>query len=94
MIYEGSRYTKTEMYDRDGALVFKHRDRFTFGMKNAIKHRFSEGERLDGLANKYYGNAQLWWVILDCNPKYRCEIDIPYGAELIIPSYEEVMKCL
>lgn len=94
MIYEGSRFTKTDMYDRNGTLLFKNRERFTFGMKNAVIHRFVEGDSLDGLAYKYYGNTQLWWAILDCNPKYRCEIDIPYGAELIIPALEEVMKCL
>lgn len=94
MIYEGSRYTKTELYDRNGTLLFKQRSRFSIGFKNAIKHRFTQGERLDALAYKYLGNAQLWWAILDCNPKYRCEVDIPYGAELIIPSYDEVMKCL
>lgn len=94
MIYQGSRYTNTDLYDRKGTLTFKHRNRFTFGLKDSTIHVFSEGDTLDGLAVKYFGNPQLWWVILDTNPKFRCELDINYGQELVIPNFEEVRKCL
>ena len=49
---------------------------------------------MDNLAVKYYGNPELYWVILDANPQYRCELDIKKGDRLIIPSYEEVRECL
>jgi len=93
-IYKNSRYTKTPLYNHDGNLVFKRRKRFEFSIKGAVQHRFMESDRLDNLARDYYGDAQLWWVILDSNPKYRAEIDIVNGDILVIPAYEEVMKCL
>lgn len=94
MIYKGSRYTNTELYDRSGTLMFKIRDRINFSHTKATTHIFDESDRLDGLAKKYYGDSQLWWVILEANPKYRCELDIKYGDELVVPDYTEVFKCL
>lgn len=90
-IYEGSRYTKTELYNRDGLMTFKTRLRENFFLEGATIHEFTEGETLGGLADKYYGDSQLWWVILEVNSQYRLGIDIPYGSELIIPTYEEVV---
>ena len=94
-IYRGSRYTKTNLYFRDtGKLCFKIRERFNINTDNARTIIYKEGDTLYNLAHRYYGNTQLWWAILDTNPDYRWEGDIPYGAELIIPDYNEVMKCL
>ena len=94
MIYQGSRYTNTQLYDRDGALMFKIRKPIYFGGAKAVTHTFCETDRLDILATKYYGNPQLYWVILEANKQYRCELDINIGDTLIIPDYEEVRKCL
>lgn len=94
MIYQYSRYTNTDLYDRRGTLMFKHRERINFGLENSVIHVFNQGDRLDKLASKHYGTSQLWWVILDANPKYRCELDIEYGDELVIPHFNEVRKCL
>lgn len=94
MIYEGSRYVNTSMYDRRGTLTFNVRNRMSFGKKNCVVHVYCEADRLDNLAVKYYGNPQLYWVILDANPQYRCELDIKKGDQLIIPSFEEVRECL
>lgn len=94
MIYQGSRYTRTSLYDRRGTLLFNQRNRISFGKKNCVIHTYSVADRLDNLAVKYYGNPQLYWVILDANPQYRCELDIKKGDRLIIPSFEEVRECL
>jgi len=94
MIYQHSRYSRTPLYNHGGNLIFRRRERFNFGSKGSIRHRYMESDRLDNLARQYYGDSQLWWVILDANPKYRAELDIKYGDVLVIPSYEEVMKCL
>ena len=56
MIYKGSRYTKTSLYDRRGTLLFNQRNRISFGKKNCVIHTYSEADRLDNLAVKYYGN--------------------------------------
>ena len=94
MIYRNSRYTKTGVEVQDGHSSFKLRVRMSFNLDGAIVHQFSLGETLDGLANKYYNDPQLWWVILEANSQYRSELDIPYGTNLTIPNIDEVMKCL
>lgn len=94
MIYKNSRYTNTGVEVKDGHSSFKIRNRISFSEDNAIVHQFTLGDRLDGLAMTYYNDPQLWWVILEANPQYRCEIDIPYGSNLVIPNVNEVRKCL
>lgn len=94
MIFSNSRYIKAEATSVDGVTTFKMRKRISFNLDNAKVHHFSLGDRLDGISMTYYKTPQLWWVILDANPQYRTELEIPYGADLIIPSYNEVIRCL
>ena len=94
MIYENSRYLGADVKDVDGVYVFKPRSQYKIGTTGAKIHVFSEGDTLDVLANYYLNNPQSWWAILEVNPKYRSELEIPYGENLVIPSYHEVMKCL
>ncbi len=37
-------------------------------------HTVVSGDRLDVLAQRYLGDASLWWVICDCN-----DIAVPFG---------------
>lgn len=92
MIFRNSRYTKTPLYNRDGNLIFKIRTRNKVSEKQSMTHVYSEGDRLDLLAFRYYADDQLWWVLLEANKQFRSEMDIPYGAELIIPSFDEVLS--
>ena len=94
MIFQSSRYGKTQLYDRQGTLVFKQRIRHKFSNYNAKIHKYVQGDKLDLISLKYYGNPLLSWAILDANSRYRCELDIPYGTNLIIPDMSEVLKCL
>lgn len=95
MIYNYSRFTNTNAYyTHKGNLSFKIRERFKFNLENAKIVLYREGDRLDLLSYRYYGTTQLWWAILDANPTYRWEGDIPYGASLVIPEKGEVIKCL
>ena len=91
-IYRGSRYTKTPLYNDGERNIFKIRKREDFSLDGTTVHVFIEGDTLDGLAYKYYGDSQLWWVILEANNKYRSELDIGYGEELVIPNYKEVVS--
>ena len=90
-IYRGSRYVGTPMYVRDSKLTFKIREMRKFNEEGQI-HEFTEGDTLDGIAFNYYGDSQLWWVLLEANSKYRSEIEIRYGDEIFVPSFEEVVK--
>jgi nucleoid-associated protein YgaU len=95
LIYENSRYSTTSSYtDANGVEVMKRRKRYIFNSKNAIQYRFIQGDRLDNLALKFYGDKQLWWVLLEANIKYHEELDIKPGDILIVPTSEEVIRCL
>ena len=43
-------------------------------------------DRLDALANKYLGDSQLWWQILDINPEVINPFNITPGTQLRIPN--------
>ena len=91
-IYMNSRYTRTPVYNREGALVFKIRNRPVFTFKDSFMHTVIEGDSLDGLAYRYYGDSHLWWVILEANEQYNSPYDICNGDDLLLPSYEEVRE--
>ena len=42
-----------------------------------------EGDRCDNLANRFYGNPQLWWFIARVN--HLKTMNIPAGTSLRIP---------
>lgn len=94
MIYQNSRYSTTSADLVKGTRAFKLRKRFIFNNKGAKVHHFVLGEHLDSLAKEYYGDPQLWWVILEANPQFRSELEIPYGTNLVIPHMNEVIQCL
>lgn len=43
------------------------------------------GDRLDLLANQYYGDSTLWWIISSVNNLRRDSIFIAPGTQLRIP---------
>jgi len=49
-------------------------------------------DRLTLLADRYYGDVRLWWVIYDNNASQLTEhpLDIPFGITLRIPSPQAV----
>lgn len=92
MIFKGSRYTNNEMYAREGTLVYKRRTLLNFNTMTSLKHVFIQSDTLYNLAFEFYHDPQLWWVILEANPKYRTELDIKVGDVINIPSKDEVMN--
>lgn len=61
-----------------------------FSSNEAFIHIYQLGDRIDLLAHKYYGEAQLWWVIMDANPKYMTPWDIKVGDTLYILPYNSI----
>ena len=52
------------------------------------------GDRLENLANQYYGDPELWWIIAWYN-SYPTEANVPVGAALSIPlSLEQIIQVL
>lgn len=89
-IFKNSRYTKTDVYNRNGAMVFKNREIFKFNSKETFPYRFNDKDRLDVLAYRFLGDSQLFWAILDCNPQYDFESEIKSGDIIRIPTIEGV----
>lgn len=94
-VFKNSRYIKTSAYLRDGnTLILSIRNRVKFDAEKSTFYRVVQGDTLDGIAYKQYGNAQLWWAIMEANPLYQSEIDIKPGTILMIPSFEQVVKAI
>jgi len=49
-------------------------------------------ERLDTLANQFYNDASLWWVIAAANGIGKGTIRVPIGMILRIPNVTDVMS--
>lgn len=50
-----------------------------------ILHPLKMGERLDNLAQKYYKDPTLAWVIAAANPEYDNEFEIGIGFTVRVP---------
>lgn len=47
-----------------------------------------QGDRFDVLANQFYQDASLWWIIAAANPQVTFgSLIIPDGIQLRIPAY-------
>lgn len=92
-VFKDSRYTKTSAYVRDGGtLILSIRERNHFDSSKFVYYTVIQGDTLDGISYKHYGNAQLGWAIMDANPQYQTEIEIKPGDVIAIPSFDEVVK--
>lgn len=98
-IYKGSRYQKVPVYKNlvengpnAGRLLPTLRRRLNpeVSLRDSAVYLFKQGDRLDLLAKKYYGDPQMWWAILDANPEYMTPWDIPVGVLLVIPTLNAV----
>jgi hypothetical protein len=54
-----------------------------------IFHTVIEGDRIDLLAYRYLGQAELWWIICDYNDIF-FPLELDAGTVLRIPSVEHV----
>ena len=53
---------------------------------------WKEGSRFDKLSNKYYGSPFYDFLILQANPEYLSEFDIPFNTIIRIPFPLKVSK--
>ena len=90
-IFKGSRYeysnvdhVATMPSGTPNPIVF-----YTFsaiGEISYFQHVYVEGERLDQLAHRYYGNSAAWWMIPEYNPELEDFTNIAPGTVLRIVS--------
>jgi len=96
MIYSDSRYSNP-VTNPNGALpkawdakrqeyhIVIRRNWPTYSTKFYI-YEWKDGDRLDNLANKFLGNPQFWWKIMDLNPEIINPTAITPGTLLRFPS--------
>ena len=65
---------------------------------SADKYVFArEGDRLDNLANEFYEDPRLWWILAEANELGKGSLIVPAGKQIRIPtlqilSVNETMK--
>ena len=63
----GSRYARTPVVELEGGSRALGLRRIP-SRPGALEHVVMDGERLDHLAARFYGDATRYWVLLDGNP--------------------------
>ena len=54
-----------------------------------VFHIVVEGDRIDLLAYRYLGQAELWWIVCDYNEIF-LPLELPVGSVLRIPSVDHI----
>lgn len=81
----GSRYTITPVVDVDGARALGRRA--IPPAPRVLEHVVMDGERLDQLAGRFYGDATRSWLLLDANPRELNPLDLLRpGRRIAVPA--------
>lgn len=88
-IYRGSRYEDSVVdyviTETNGdALPVVFYEFSSFGFIQYVEHTLLEDERLDQIANRFYKNPKLWWLIPEINPQIKDTLTIPAGTKVKI----------
>ena len=78
----------------DGITVYRAKIYPDIPVSNYDLYVMSEsGDRLDSLANQYYRDPTLWWIIASANNIHTAPIGLRPGTILRIPAnYLEILK--
>jgi hypothetical protein len=90
MIGRNSRYASSILY-QDGPEEFLGTRPLmdTTPRPDDCFHTVVEGDRLDNLSLRYFGRADLWWIICDYNDIFS-PLELENGTILRIPALEHV----
>lgn len=85
------RYEDEQIYDREvgDMLVTTQTIRFlnrSYDPDEVSIHITEDGDNLFSLADEYYDDFTLWWVIAEKNPSIVNPFEVPVGMELIVPN--------
>jgi copper chaperone CopZ len=93
MFTKGSRYQNLDESSPANAAGERLRGknlRYTPDTAGSYQHTVREGDRLDLLAYKYYGDATRWWLISDANPEQLFPTDLLDRAPVVRKSFSVV----
>ena len=90
MIFQDSRYEEEDfVYDTENEVFRLPIRRNSYDKSNystTIYHIWMRGDTITNLANEYYGNPRLFWIILDANPILKGDpTNAVPGMTLVIP---------
>jgi len=90
MIGPDSRYASCVLYiDGDQEFIGTRERIDTSPRPDDVFHTVVESDRIDLVAHRYLGRADLWWVVCDYNDIF-FPLELPLGQVLRIPSLEYV----
>lgn len=90
MIGADSRYAACVLYVDGNQEFIGTRERIDVSPRpDDVFHTVVEGDRIDLIAHRYLGRAELWWVICDYNDIF-LPLELLIGQVLRIPSSEHV----
>lgn len=49
-------------------------------------YRVTDAERVDTIANDFYGRPELWWMIADANPEILDWLELSPGTVIRVPN--------
>ncbi|MHB9038478.1 MAG: LysM peptidoglycan-binding domain-containing protein [Armatimonadota bacterium] len=90
MIGPDSRYAGCVLYVDGGEEFIGSREQIDISAQpDDHFHTAVEGDRVDLIAHRYLGRAELWWIICDYNDIF-FPLEIAAGTVLRLPSVEQV----
>jgi len=90
-----SRYQNSKTKKLDGGrVVYRTQVYPNIPLKDSDIYAVSQtGDRLDTLANQFYNDSTLWWIIATANNIHDAPFSIPDGTILRIPKdYLEILR--
>ncbi len=88
MFSKSSRYARVGEYQVTGGDGVPHlckKIRFIPASTGVFRHTVREGDRLDLLAYRYYGDPQKFWLIVDANNVVLADDLLQPGRQIVIP---------
>ena len=78
----------------DGRVVYRSKIYPEIPLRDDDKYVVTQtGDRLDTLANQYYNDSTLWWIIASSNNLHSASIGLEDGTVLRVPqNYIEIQK--
>ena len=78
----------------DGRVVYRYRIYPNIPLSdNDIYIVTQQGDRLDSLANQFYSDTSLWWIIATANNVHDGSLSVPDGTTLRVPvNYNRIVQ--
>lgn len=83
MIYSNSRYYNGSLHQVSGTVSVQRK--FPFGDFKSFSYIWTDTDRPDILASRFFNDPQSWWIIADVNPEIMDWSKVSSGTAIRIP---------